>query len=474
MDEREQALLAENARLKKTVSALMDRAERSTNGNSSDFSLFQTTILLEEQIRHRTEDLRAALLDNEKINRALSEAKNQAEGRYAELQLTQIELQRSEERFKNVCLASNDVIWDIDLQTGQTWISPNFEREFDLPIHGVSPSVEELQGYIHPDDRARILDDFSIAAQNQEKFWSGEFRHVKGDGSYVHVLSRAYLLRSENQVATRFVGAITNLTQQKRADEAQLAKDLAEKSNLAKSTFLSRMSHELRTPLNAILGFAQILEMYDLSEQHKECVRHILNGGRHLLGLINEVLDISRIESGNIHVTLEPVSVADTISEAMSMVAPIAEQMQISLELGDRDVADQLVLADRQRLLQVIINLLSNGIKYNRVCGSVTVSHSVCEQGLLKVSIRDTGLGIGEEMKHRVFMPFDRLGVETKSQTEGTGLGLALSKSLVEAMNGSISFESVEGEGTVFELLLHLAEEAACLPAFREAVPNAA
>ena len=230
----------------------------------------------------------------------------------------------------------------------------------------------------------------------------------------------------------------------------------AEQANRAKNEFLSRTSHELRTPLNAILGFGQLLEMDDLEGHQKASVEDILSAGRHLLKLIDEVLDISRIEAGRLALSMEPVMVGDVADSAMSVMRPLAAQRGIALNLEAGSVRGQYVMADRQRLHQVLLNLLSNAIKYNVKNGSVTL---VCVQagGRVHFEVVDTGPGIAEDKLDRLFSPFDRLGAE-ESQVEGTGLGLALSKSLCEAMSGSLSVKSVVGTGSRFWVDLALAQ----------------
>lgn len=239
-------------------------------------------------------------------------------------------------------------------------------------------------------------------------------------------------------------------------DEAESARGEAESANRAKSEFLSRMSHELRTPLNAILGFGQILEQQTLTPVQRESVEFVLKGGRHLLELINEVLDISRVEAGRIELSLEPVDVASLISEACSLVRPLADERGIQLESENLSLGCH-VLSDRQRLRQVAINLLSNAIKYNRPSGRVEVFGEMTAAGRFRIGVRDTGHGIGEKDLRKLFTPFERLSATT-SEIEGTGLGLAVSQRLMTAMGGSLEVSSVLGEGSTFFVELPLAQ----------------
>jgi signal transduction histidine kinase len=228
----------------------------------------------------------------------------------------------------------------------------------------------------------------------------------------------------------------------------------AERANLAKSEFLSRMSHDLRTPLNAIIGFAQVLEMEGLQAEQRESVAHILRGGRHLLELINEVLDIARIEAGRLSLSPEPVEVDLIVQGAVELVQPLAAQRSLTVEV---DVPrGTCVLADRLRLNQVLFNLLSNAVKYNREGGRIRVV-STRQDGRATISVEDTGAGIPEDKLKLLFTPFERLGAE-QSGVEGTGLGLALVKGLVEAMSGSMGVESVVDRGSRFTVNLPATE----------------
>jgi len=248
----------------------------------------------------------------------------------------------------------------------------------------------------------------------------------------------------------------------KRAEEALTsAREEAERANRAKSEFLSRMSHELRTPLNAILGFGQLLDMDDLEPEQRDGVAHILKAGRHLLDLVNEVLDISRIEADRLTLSIEPVPVAALVSEAMELIKPLADERAIELDTYFHD-DDVHVSADAQRLKQVLLNLLSNAVKYNRATGSVSVRVESGDDALVRVAVNDTGPGIPVEQLEHLFTPFHRLGVQD-AEIEGTGLGLALSKRLVDALGGRLEVESTPGAGSCFWIELARAEAPAAM-----------
>jgi len=265
-----------------------------------------------------------------------------------------------------------------------------------------------------------------------------------------------------------------DITDRRNAEAAlRTAREEAENASRAKSEFLSRMSHELRTPLNSILGFAQLLEMDTGTPAQQAQVRHILRAGRHLLGLINEVLDIARIESGRLAMSPEPLALRPLLQEVSLLLSPQADSADIRLRLPDDLATTLCVQADRQRLVQVLLNLLSNAIKYNHPGGHVEVRVQA-DSDTVTLSVIDNGPGIAAEDLERLFIPFERLGAAA-SEVEGTGLGLALSKSLLEQMDGSLGVHSTPGEGSTFSLTLPRAQvHEGLLPAAAAAPPPAA
>jgi len=248
-----------------------------------------------------------------------------------------------------------------------------------------------------------------------------------------------------------FTGFVRDMTERHRVEaELNEAKANAEAANQAKSEFLSSMSHELRTPLNAILGFAQLME----SESPKPTpdqsmsIDEILQAGWYLLTLINEVLDLSLIESGKLSLLAEPVSAAEVLSDCQSMMEPLARRRGITMRFQVMD-APCVVLADKTRFQQILVNLLSNAIKYNQPNGSIIVNCAISQPEIIRISVTDTGLGITPDKVAQLYEPFNRLGQET-SMEQGTGIGLVVTKRLVEAMHGTIGVESTVNVGTVF------------------------
>ncbi len=240
--------------------------------------------------------------------------------------------------------------------------------------------------------------------------------------------------------------------------ELAMAMEEARSANYAKSAFLSSMSHELRTPLNAILGFAQILSSDRLPStlaQKKEFAGHILKSGRHLLTLINEILDLAKVESGTVNLSLEPVALDAILQECRDMIAPLASQRGIGMAFPDACPLN--VLADRTRLKQILLNLLSNALKYNREHGTVSVACGVQPGGRVRISVRDTGIGLDSDQVALLFQPFNRLGQEGGTE-EGSGIGLVVTKRLVELMDGHIGVTSEAGVGSTFWIELRVAE----------------
>jgi signal transduction histidine kinase/ActR/RegA family two-component response regulator len=307
------------------------------------------------------------------------------------------------------------------------------------------------------------IGDIRLPAGTDPEAWIRERleNHRRGAVDYVRETHGRWVRILERKTRDgRIVGVHTDISELKRAQAA------AEQANHAKSDFLSRMSHELRTPLNAILGFSQLLQFdraKKLSSEQQEQVGHIHSGGQHLLNLINEVLDLSGIEAGRVSLSLERVSTAAMVADIRAAMGPLAQKTGIALtDRCDPDIAD--VRADHLRLRQILLNLVSNAIKYNRPDGSVHLTAERHAEGGVRFAVSDTGLGIPLDRQDDVFKPFQRFGAEHTS-IEGTGIGLAIAKRLVEAMNGSIGFESLPDKGMRFWVDLPAETEAACAAA---------
>ncbi|MEY2551473.1 MAG: hypothetical protein QOG12_1617 [Verrucomicrobiota bacterium] len=307
-----------------------------------------------------------------------------------------------------------------------------------------------------------------------------EKRYLRKNGDVLWASRTACVIRDKDGQARDFLIMVEDITERKRAEEAvresqralHEAKMEADRANHAKSEFLSRMSHELRTPLNAILGFGQLLERQSPTVQQRARVEHIMSAGRHLLNLINEVLDISRIEAGHLQLSVEPVALTQVLEEALNLMRPLAADRAMELVIDEDLEKDLHLLADRQRLKQVLLNLLTNAVKYTAVGGRVRVSVERPRSTITRLVVTDTGAGIATEKLARLFTPFDRLGVE-QSGVEGTGLGLALCQRLMHAMGGEIGVESIVGKGSAFWIELPAVDSPLnALPKRRDAVKD--
>ena len=383
----------------------------------------------------------------------------------AALQESRAELQAALHANELIMDNSQDVICTIDGQG----------RFLSLNV-----ACQELWGYREDELVGRRYIDFVYAedrpkteAAAQELLETGRTtdfvnRYVRKDRTLVDVLWSATWSAKD-----RIMFCVAHdVTDRARIEKAlREAKQEAERANHAKSDFLSRMSHELRTPLNSILGFAQLLDRQSPTDTQRPRIRYILSAGRHLLNLINEVLDISRIEAGNLQLSLEAVCVEEAISEALDLMRPLAAERSIELAASSFLESTTYVLADRQRLKQVLLNLLSNGVKYTAINGSVALSFAETDTGMLRITVRDTGAGIPVEKLARLFTPFDRLGAE-QSAVEGTGLGLALCQRLVQAMHGLIGANSTLGSGSAFWLELPRAESPLQTVAAQKSAPH--
>ena len=319
------------------------------------------------------------------------------------------------------------------------------ETRFEVPpLLKESGAVSGMSVIIHGEDDS-VYGTVSVHDRRQREFTSDDVAFVQ---AIANILSAA-ITRQRSRASL-----------QNALDEAAAARREAERANRAKSDFLSRMSHELRTPLNAILGFGQLLQMEEgATEMNKDCADHVVSAGRHLLSLVDDVLDIARIESGNDVPRLTSVPVAGLLEQTVQLVRPDAAERGVRLELLATYPAHAALLADERRLRQVLLNLLSNAIKYNSPGGQVTVECRAARAGTLRLRVQDTGPGLTPEQIARLWSPFERLGAEQRG-IQGTGLGLAVSRRLAEAMGGVIGLDSVPGEGSIFWVDLPAVEEA--------------
>jgi hypothetical protein len=337
--------------------------------------------------------------------------------------------------------------WEADADGCRRWNEQMFLLR-GLAPQEIAPSRDEWMALVHPDDAAQVVDGWGGTAVPM----AYEFRVRLPDGRWRWLASRSAAVFDESGRVTRRVGVNWDITESKNAELARQQATLAEREIEAKSQFLSRMSHELRTPLNAVLGFTQLLQIEARQSGQAEQLaklEHIRDAGDHLLSLINDVLDLSGLESGEIRLTLQPVDLGELVRQSLPLVHSLAVQHDVELAIGR---VDGIASADPTRLRQVLINLLSNAIKYNRPGGNVVVE-ATCDGNEATLTVRDSGRGLDREQLARLFEPFNRFGVEHEG-IEGTGIGLTIVKTLVDGMGGRIAVESEPGRGTVFRIAL--------------------
>jgi PAS domain S-box-containing protein len=363
-------------------------------------------------------------------------------------------LRRSEELLREVTARVPGFMYRLQINPDGTR-RYSFASDGVRALYGVEPSAvladaTLLHRFRHPEDRARIAAEFE-AAMRAGLPLSSEFRIVLADGTvkWVQMLSSPTPSDEAQNVRT---GMMVDVTARKQAEALRIERDRAESANLAKTQFLSRVSHELRTPLNAILGFAQLLDL-DASARPKqrEWVVQILNSGRHLLGLVDDVLDLSSAQTGLLEFDRTEVDLQAVVHESWTMLAAAAAAASVQFVDALRPALPH-VQADRKRLKQVISNLLSNAVKYNQSGGRITVEAGA-DDATVRLFVRDTGRGMNADQLERIFKPFERLGAH-RSGVDGTGLGLALVKQFMEAMGGSIQVESRAGSGSTFTVTL--------------------
>ncbi len=351
--------------------------------------------------------------------------------------------------------------FDHNILTGAFSVSNDYYKLLGYESIKFYSILDEWLSSVHKDDEKAVLAHYQTCLETGGPC-TIDYRIQTKEGKWLWFRSIAKVVeRDKTNSPTRIIGSHLDITHDKDNEyQLKLSAKEAEKANQAKSEFLSSMSHELRTPLNAILGFSQLLENdlnTPLTKAQKEKVSYVITAGNHLLVLINEVLSLSAIEAGKTNISIETVSLMDAVYESVLLIDGLAKKKEVTINILTKDLTF-CVSADYVRLKQILLNLLSNAIKYNRRGGSVNIGWFLTDNDAIRISISDTGIGIPLKNREKVFDAFNRLGREN-SDIEGSGVGLMVTKNLVELMHGKIDFKSIENKGTTFWFELPLADQ---------------
>ena len=370
------------------------------------------------------------------------------------------ELRDNSELWKRALESSGDGVWDWQIRTGIEQLSLACKALYGFEEHELPDTPDALDNRTHPDDLAEMHRAREDHFAGRTARYVNEHRVQCKNGQWKWILSRGIVMARDGQGRPlRMIGTHTDVTARRQAEDLRIARDRAEAADLAKSQFLSRVSHELRTPLNAIMGFSQLLSMEDgLADKHRAWVQQVLNASHHLLGLMDDILDLSSAQTGELPVSMQTVALAPLLAEVADLLGASAQRAGVALlpePLATAAPEGALLHADGKRLKQVLVNLVANAIKYHHRSGAgswVRVDVVAEPQGWL-LSVADNGPGLTAAQCERLFRPFERLGAQS-GPVPGTGLGLALSRQLTEAMGGQISVSSQLGQGAVFSVRL--------------------
>ena len=378
------------------------------------------------------------------------------ERRHAEQQL-----HLSEERWQLALRGNNDGLWDWNARTNEVFFSARWKQMLGYEDHELENRSREWERRVHPEDLERVQSELRDHLHHKTPYYCTEYRLLAKDGRYKWVLARAQALWDSDGKPLRVVGSHTDISAWKHSEEAlKNSKEQAESANRAKSEFLANMSHEIRTPMNGVLGMIELVLETALGEDQREYLDMAKSSAQSLLVLLNDILDLSKIEAGRMELIHGVFSLRETTEEAARMLAVAAKQKDLQLCLQFDPAVPDLVVGDPLRLRQVIANLLGNAIKFTDR-GEVTIGVAVeslsGSQVSVHFSVRDTGIGIPEEYRTRIFEPFRQADGSTTRRYEGTGLGLAICTRLVELMGGRLWVESQVGNGSVFHFTAPLA-----------------
>ena len=378
---------------------------------------------------------------------------------HANLRRKNTEISYRDELFKKLSLNVDDVFLMLDAETAKVdYVSPNIERLLGIPWKEVRQDARVL-ATLHPKDSPeRDKNYLEGLLSGQQREWDDEYAHLEtGERRWFHIVA----MGSDVEGRTKHILVMSDRTADKQVNQALSdAVAAAETANRAKSTFLSNMSHDIRTPMNAIIGFTTLaLSNIDDTDRVKDYLGKTLASSNHLLSLINDVLDMSRIESGKIHLEEVEVNLSDVLHDLKTIVSGQIYAKQLEFYMDAMDVTDEDVYCDKTRLNQILLNLLSNAIKFTPAGGTVSVrvrqlAGKVRGCGQYEFRIKDNGIGMSQEFAQKIFEPFERERTSTVSRIQGTGLGMAITKNIVDMMGGTIKVQTAQGKGSEFIICL--------------------
>jgi PAS domain S-box-containing protein len=374
----------------------------------------------------------------------------------AERERAQSELQKTRERFELAVLGSRDGIWDWDVPTDEVYFAPRWKKMLGYEDEEIPNRFEEWEKRLHPDDHDRAIDSVRAYLEGKIPDYQVEFRLRHKDGSYRWILARGLALRDSQGRPYRMSGSHTDLTARKQAEaELHKAKEAAEVANRAKSQFLANVSHEIRTPMNGIIGMTELALATDLTSKQREYLEVVQASGESLLTVINDILDISKIEAGRLELDPAPFNLHQLLDDTVKVLAVRAHQKGLELSVLVQADVPNAVVGDAARLRQILVNLIGNAIKFTEQ-GKVVVevdTESLSEkEAVLHFAVTDTGIGIPADKHHTIFEAFVQGDNSTTRKYGGTGLGLTISSRLAELMGGHIWVESNPGAGSTFHV----------------------
>ena len=369
-----------------------------------------------------------------------------------------IEILYRDELFQKLSMNVDDVFLMLDAKTCKAdYVSPNVEKLLGITVEQIQKDLGVLGKLHFEDPKKNYLKEIQV---NEQQEWDFEYVHQKtGEQRWFHIIA----MGSEVNGKKKYILVMSDRTVDKKMNQALYeAVRAAETANRAKSTFLSNMSHDIRTPMNAVIGFTTLaVSNIDNKEKVRDYLGKILSSSNHLLSLINDVLDMSRIESGKIHLEETEVSLSDMLHDLKTIISGHIYAKQLELYMDAMDITDEDVYCDKTRLNQVLLNLLSNAIKFTPAGGTVSVRLKQFPgakkgSGLYEIRVKDSGIGMSQEFVQKIFSPFERERTSTVSRTQGTGLGMAITKNIVDMMGGTIEVRTEQGKGTEFIVRLPL------------------